>query len=177
MVLEGGPLDGEEQLVNQLATDPGTVLWLSVPNYQSFHEDGETVIGLGCQAEYALVGQGPPPSVGDTWDTSWVYDYVSESFVAPIPPFIEPPPSAQLPDVFVGLVSESFLTILDTGVDVEPGVQLVGESSLDVDADVTTPPPPITVDMEAVTVVTVDADVTTWTVDLTGESNMTVDPS
>ena len=142
MILQGGPLDGEQQCIYQLNTDPGSVLFFSVDNFQTFHPDsgGTVLLEMGLQVEYALVGPGPPPNPGppdfDTWDTSWIFSFVEESYTyPPVPPFLPPPVPLPLPDVLVYLEGDTGMTI--NADDPSPGVYMTDTvTSMEIDADV-----------------------------------------
>jgi hypothetical protein len=92
LMLQGGPLDGEQQIVLDIPRTPGSPITFNVPNNQTFAADGATLIDLGLQVTYTVAGQGPPPVIaaGDTWDTSWYLNFVPESYT-PRPPPVTPP--------------------------------------------------------------------------------------
>src|SRR5262252_2560139 len=138
MILQGGPLDGEQSLVQDLPRTPGSILTFNVPNWQTFAPDGATLRGLGLQVQYALVGQGPPPVVsnGDTWDTSWIFSFVAESFI--------PPPAPITPPIVPPQISPSVWMAANSGMNIDvtsydpssPGVWMTdSDSELDVEAD------------------------------------------
>lgn len=178
MILVDGPLDGEQQCVYQLNTTPGSVLSFNVDNFQVFHpdSDGTLVLDMGIQAQYALVGPGPDPNPGapnfDTWTASYIFQFVAESYFPPVPPFLPEPPPTPLPDVFVALEA-------DTGMEIDaddptPGLFMTGETTLEVDGEVT-PIQSSVVSMSAITVLTTEQDFRSLAV-LTGESDMEVTP-
>jgi len=134
MRLKDGPLDGERQVVLDLNTTVGWQMRFDLPNYQTFAPDNQTPIQLGLVAIYALTGPGPPPNPGapdyDTWDTSWVYEFQEEVWV-PRPPIITPPVPPQLPPAVIMVVGSTLTVNAD---DPSPGVQMVGEGDMEVDA-------------------------------------------
>lgn len=102
MILEGGPLDGSYQVVENLNTAVGTLVRFNVPNYQTFDPDqeAEVVLSQGLQAIYALVRQGPLPDAvgnnplwGDNWAFSWIFGFTGEAYVPPPSTPLEPPPT------------------------------------------------------------------------------------
>lgn len=141
MVLRDGPLDGEQQLVSALPTEPGSLMYFNLPALQTFDDDGD-YLGIGLTAIYVLLGQGSAPVAGDTWDSSWVFVYGSE---VPTPPpgtqvwmvgypslrvagtTVPPPQQPQ----FAALYAESNMVI--NASDPTPGavvITLTGETSL-----------------------------------------------
>jgi hypothetical protein len=129
----------------------GSQIVFNIPNYQTFAPDGVTVIDLGLQVTYAVLQQGPGPNIaqGDTWDTSWILDFVAESYI-PRPPPVTPPvtPPGLSPAVWMGITSTLTVNaddpspgvwMLDTEstLDVEAGTQTVGWSSISMDAETT----------------------------------------
>lgn len=174
MILQGGPLDGEQSLVQCLPTTPGSIMTFNVPNWQTFAPDGYTLIGYGLQVQYSLIGQGPPPvpANGDTWDSSWIFGFVPSSYIAPPAPITPPitPPS----------LSPAVWMSADTGLivnadDPSPGVWMLDtQSSLYVEADVTATGW-ASVSMEAdTTLIGFPVDWSTYSVALTGETSMMV---
>jgi hypothetical protein len=161
IILHDGPLDGEQQCINELNTSPGSVLFLSVPHYQVFDpaSDGATVIDLGIQASYVLKGPGPAPNPGppnfDTWSTSWILEFVPQSYVYPsVPSTLPPPVTMPLPNV-VTMEGDTAMTI--TADDPSAGVPMEGDTGMEIDAD-TQPYQWGAVAMTVVTVMTVDGD-------------------
>lgn len=132
MILQGGPLDGEEQLVLDLNTTPGYQMQFDIPNYQTFDESGDNVTGLGLVAVYAYLEPGPGPGSSDTWTSSSIYEFVQEYFVPQPPPLYPPgegPPLIPLPPVvFMGALSSMTVNANDPSA----GVQLVGEGDMTV---------------------------------------------
>lgn len=157
MVLQGGPLDGQEQIVQMLPTTPGAQLFFNIPNYQTFEPNTETVIAVGLTAYYALVGQGAGPGIGDSWDTSWIFDFTGEAFV-PAPPPLYPP--GQGPPTAVG-------------------VFMVASTTLVPDSLPITITSPVTVMMTAETAMAAEGLITPFqygVVAMTGETTMPVTP-
>jgi hypothetical protein len=150
MMLQGGPLDGERQIVETLPTAPGSQMLFSLPHYQTFAADGTTVTDLGLEVIYSFLQAGPPPvpANGDTWDSSWVYQFVVEVYVTPPAP-ITPP---VIPPVVGGNQVAMFVTGgLTVVASTLPGVRYVAESHMDVEGTVT-PFQWAQVSMQAVTV-------------------------
>ena len=172
MILQDGPLDGEQQLVLDLPTAPGSMLTFTMPNYQFFDDTGDTVIAQGLQVVYAFLEQGPAPvPPADTWDTSWIYEFAEEFFIPP-PPFVPVPQPPQLPQL-VSLEGDTGMVI--NASDPIPGVQMTGETDLEVDGDVTPQVGDATVTMSATTVLTAEQDVNSQF--LSAQTNMIVSPS
>lgn len=130
MILQGGPLDGEQQLVENLNTTPGYEMQFDIPNYQTFDADGESVVGMGLVAVYAYQGPGPDPGGSDTWTSSSIYEFTGEFFVQPPGPVTPPGPQPLPPAVFMNVLSG--LTV--NANDPSPGVQLVALAGMEVDA-------------------------------------------
>jgi hypothetical protein len=177
LMLQGGPLDGEQQIVLDISRTPGYPIVFNVPNSQTFAPDGVTLIDLGLQVTYTVATQGPPPDVGsgDTWDTSWFLNFVPESYTPRPPPITPPlvPPDYAAPAVWMGVNSGMIVNadnpsagvwMLDTQADLD----VVG-TSLSVDwatvglvaattliAEGTVPPPEIVL-LQATTGLTVGA--------------------
>jgi hypothetical protein len=130
MILQGGPLDREEQLVLDLNTAPGYQMQFNIPNYQTFHTDGESVLSQGLVAVYGYVGPGPAPGGSDTWTSSEIYEFTGEYFVPAPGPLPTPGPLPLPPTVFMNALSGMTVNANDP----LPGVQLVGEGDMSVDA-------------------------------------------
>jgi|SRR5215831_9948263 len=195
MILHGGPLDGEQQIISGINTTIGAQIIFNIPNYQTFAPDGVTLINLGLQVTYAVASQGPPPNVanGDTWDTSWNLNFVYQAFVQPPAPVVPPIPPVLSPAVW--MAANGVLTV--NADDPSPGVQMWdSESFLDVEADTTavgfssvsmsgeTTLIAETVDwvdyvvgMTGETGMTIAATAYHYSVALTGETSMTINPS
>jgi hypothetical protein len=88
MILQGGPLDGEEEIVEGLPSAPGTPLSFYLPHFQVLDQDGAW-LSTGITSDYAVVGPGPPPTTGDTWTSSLILEYTGGPFTPP-PPNINP---------------------------------------------------------------------------------------
>lgn len=173
MILQDGPLDGEQQLVLDLPA-VGNDMVINLPNYQTFDPDGETVTGMGLQVTYVVVEEGPPPNPtqGDTWDSSWILEFVEESFVQPPPPVIPPSPPQQEQLVFL----EGDTGMVVNADDPSPGVQMTDTvTTMEIDADVTPMVGDAYVFMSAVTVLTAEPDTDSFF--MSGESHMQVTPS
>jgi hypothetical protein len=158
MILQGGPLDGEQQLVQALNTTVGSIIFFSMPHYQSFSSGGTTVIDLGLEVEYKLISQGPPPvpANGDTWDSSWVFGFVPESYTAPpaaITPPVQPP---VVSTAFISLAATSTLTAAGLA---STGVYMTAETDLDVDGSTSVVWTDSTVTMVAGSTLTVEPEV------------------
>jgi Concanavalin A-like lectin/glucanases superfamily len=146
MMLEGGPLDDELQVVENLPTYPGATLRFNLTNFQTFDPSAstETVTGLGLQATYVFVGPGPDPgdpsvpdNAGDNWTASYIFEFTGESYVPTPPGGLVPGP---MPPVDMGQILLSATTTLvpDTlPITSEPVVLLVGQSGLTIDATTT----------------------------------------
>ena len=151
MLLQGGPLDGEMQIVQVLPTDPGSTLVFNIPNFQTFdpNTEDEVVIGLGLMTSYSLIEQGPDPDpdVGDTWDTSWIFGFTGQAYI-PTPPDLPVPPNPDITGNQVAMFSFSNLGVFGTRIS---GAQFVAESAMDVQG-ATTPVEAGHVSMQAVTV-------------------------
>jgi hypothetical protein len=176
MVLQDGPLDGEEQTVEMLPTTPGSQLRFNIPWFQTFDPDAdeEVVIGLGLQATYTFVGQGSAPDPDDRWDTSWIFEFSGEVFVPTPPPVVVPPfPPVDVAQVWMS--AESFLVPDTLPITTSPVVVLVTESRMHVEAT-TTPTQAGVVVMTGETTMPVTPD---WSplVTMIGQSSMEVDPS
>ena len=140
MILEGGPLDGESQVVENVPTTPGATLLFNIPNFQTFDPttDSEVVLGQGLQAIYAFVGSGPSPAPGDQWVTSWVFDFTGLSYI-PTPPPVTPPdtPPVEMTQVWMTASSTLVPISLDDILVVTPGVRFAPQSAMVVAATVT----------------------------------------
>ena len=172
MILHGGPLDGEEQICQALNTTPGSIIFFNVPNHQYFAPNGTTVIDTGIEVEYALGSPGPPPvpANGDTWDTSWNFTFVPESFT-PLPPPVTPIYPV-VPDLTVTMTVESTMGV--TG-DWSPGVAMSDSvTSMEVDADTTGFVDANAISMEADTYMTVSTDWWVNSISMTAEGSMNV---
>lgn len=133
MILQDGPLDGEEQLVENLNTTPGFQMQFDIPNYQTFDEAGNSVVGMGLVAVYAYLGPGGAPQAGDTWTSSSIYEFTGEYFVPPPGPIPPQPPLPIPPAVFMNALSGMTVNANDPSA----GVQMTGESDLAVEAGTT----------------------------------------
>jgi len=173
LILQGGPFDSREQIVLDLNTTPGFKMQFNIPNYQTFAPDGETVLAQGLSTVYAMLQQGPAPGGSDTWTTSWVYEFTGESFIPPPPP-ITPPvvPPGPGPAIWMGALSGMTVNADDPS----PGVQLVGEGDMVVDAT-TTSVDYATVGLLAETFMSITLEAQSNVVTLVGESAMTVTPN
>ena len=173
-MLEGGPLDGEAQVVEMVPTARGSQMLFNLTNYQTFDPEAETetVLSQGLQAIYGLVGEGPDPTVDDRWDTSWIFIFTGESYVptpAPVPP---PGPSVPV-DLAQVLMSADTTLVPDTlPIIITPTVIMGAQSSLDVEP-VVTPVKSGDVVMTGETVMSVTPD---WTprVQMSGETTLQV---
>lgn len=173
MILEGGPLDGEEQVVQQCADVPGQTMTFYQPSKQSFDQDGN-VVAISLITTYAVVGEGPPPGPGDVWDRSWVFSFVSQGQPYLPPGSIQPsPPHVDMPG------SQVFMTV-DTAMiinasDPMPGVSMEADTSMTVDGDVQ---PYVTagVSMDVVAYMTIDGDSTPNRIDMTATTTFVVTP-
>jgi len=172
IILQGGPLDGEQQIVLDLNTTPGYQMLFSLPHYQVFASDAQTVNALGLQVIYAYVGPGPGPGGGDTWTKSGIYQYVAGTSTAPAPPPITPGvPPQQGPAIWMGVNG----TLTVNANDPSPGVQLFGEGDMTVDGT------QIAVDYATIGLIAETSMSITradWgaTVAMTGTTSMTVTP-
>ena len=156
MMLQGGPLDGEEQVVLNVPRTPGATMFFNIPSFQTFGlvpsgEFGDNtfgsgvfggsdddfvvaLIGLGLQATYAMLAQGPGPDDGDVWDTSWVFGFAGDVFT--------PPP----PDVDIPVIPSGGVVFMnaETGMEIDAddpssGVWMEADASMEVDATVAPP--------------------------------------
>lgn len=156
MILHGGPLDGEQQICQALNTQIGSLIFFNVPNHQYFAPNGTTVIDTGIEVEYQLASQGAPPvpANGDTWDTSWNFNFVPESFT-PLPPPVTPT-YPTVPTINVVMTVSATMSV--TG-DWSPGVAMSDSvTSMQVDADTTPVEFANAIGMEADTYMTVSTD-------------------
>lgn len=132
LILQDGPLDGEQQLVLDLNTTPGYEMTFNLPNYQTFDDNGTTVLAQGLVAVYSYLGPGPDPdtSAGDTWTSSSIYEFTGEYFI-PLPPPLYPPGEGPPPLPVPPVVFMSGDTILAVDADDPlPGVQMVGSAGM-----------------------------------------------
>lgn len=179
-IYQGGPLDGERQVTYQLNTAPGSVLFISLDHYQVFdpNSGGTVIIDQGITVEYALVGPGPPPNpaspVFDTWDTSWIFSFVPQSYVTPPPPITPPVQPPQVVPLLVYLEGDTSMTI--NADDPSPGVYARAFTTMEVDADVESFQW-AAVTMTGETVLTADAVNFDTTVALEGDTSMNVTPT
>jgi hypothetical protein len=136
MILQDGPLDGEQQLVEDLNTTAGYEMQFNIPNYQTFDAAGESVVGMGLIAVYVYMGPGPDPvpANGDTWTSSSIYEFTGEYFIPAPPPLVPPSPEPLPPAVFLNSLS----TMTINANDPAPGVQLSALAAMEVDASTTT---------------------------------------
>lgn len=172
MILQGGPLDGEEQLVENLNTTPGFEMQFVLENFQTFGPDGESVAGLGLMAVYAYLGPGDAPGAGDTWTSSSIYEFTGEYYI-PQPPPLEPPtPLPMPPAVFMNVGS----SLVVNANDPSPGVQMTGETDLEVTADATAVGY-ASIAMTAETVMSITRQVWQNSVAMTATSNMNITPN
>jgi hypothetical protein len=177
MILQDGPLDAEQQMVEMVPTTPGSQLGFNIPWFQTFDPDAdaEVVMGLGLQAVYTLVGQGPAPNPDvDRWDTSWIFEFAGDVFV-PTPEALPVPPNPQVDVAQVWMSAETSLVPDTLPITTSPVVVLVAESAMDVEAT-TTPTQAGVVVMTGETTMPVTPD---WSplVTMNGQSSMEVDPS
>jgi hypothetical protein len=133
MILQDGPLAGEQQLVENLNTTPGYEMQFNIPNYQTFDAAGESVVGQGLVAVYSYLGPGPAPGGSDTWTSSSIYEFTGEYFVQPPGPVTPPGPLPLPPAVFLNALSGMTVNADDPAA----GVQLVGLAGMTVDATTT----------------------------------------
>jgi len=99
MILEGGPLDGEEQIVLDVPRNEGATLTFNQWNHQVFdpttHEEEEVLLSQGIVVTYRFLGPGRAPDPEfDTWESSWVFEYAGGAYL-PTPE--RPPAPAPLP--------------------------------------------------------------------------------
>jgi hypothetical protein len=172
MILQGGPLDGEQQLVDNLNETPGYEMQFNVPNYQTFGPDGKSVVGMGLVAVYAYLQPGPAPGGSDTWTSSSIYEFTGEFFVPPPGPVTPPTPVPLPPAVFMNVLSA--MTV--NGNDPSPGVQLVGEGDMEVNA-LTTSFDYATVALTAETVMQVTRQPWQNVVSMSGSTSMSITPN
>ena len=159
MILTGGPLDGESQIVEGLPTTIGSELTFNLPNFQTFDPEAEdeVVLAQGLQADYVLLRRGPDPQAGDNWSSSWVFGFTGESFIPTPSTPATPPPSQPVALTQVWMSATSTL-VPDT-------------------LPIVTTPAPTTVTMSAETTMEVDTTPTeAGIVEMIGESVMTVQP-
>lgn len=97
MMLQGGPLDGEQQIVGSLPNSENAALFFSLPNYQFFDETGATVVQRGLECTYRFSSVGPQPGAGDTWEASYVFEFAGGDAM-PRPPGLYPALSYLDPD-------------------------------------------------------------------------------
>lgn len=76
MILQGGNLDGQRQVVENLPHNPGDTLLLNLPHKQTFDDNG-LVIDTGLVTTYGYLQDGNPPGSDDVWSASYIYQYVS----------------------------------------------------------------------------------------------------
>jgi hypothetical protein len=82
MILQGGPLDGEHQIVESLPNAPGSTMFFSIPTYQ-FFDQGGNVVDRGLEVTYSYLSPGPPPDDYDTWNASYIFNFVGEEVYIP----------------------------------------------------------------------------------------------
>jgi hypothetical protein len=148
MILQGGPLDGAEELVEMVPTDPGSKIFFSLPHFQFFDANGEYLYS-GLEATYELVGAGPTPdpSAGDYWDASWIFTYEGGVYQPPYPGamypslnFLEPGKGAVGQSTLVSARGSGFLVVTavympvpSTGADTDnpvPSFQVIDDNTL-----------------------------------------------
>lgn len=136
MVLRGGPLDAEQQIVQNLPAI-GMPMTFNLPNYQSFDSEGETVVQMGLVCTYTVAEEGPPPDPtdGDTWVSSWFLDFVADAYI-PLPP-IGPTPTPPEETFYVWMEADAGMVVdVDSYDPSSPGVQMEADADMEVDADV-----------------------------------------
>lgn len=100
MIFEGGPLDGEFQVVQSVSLAPRNHVTFYLPHRQSFDDDGN-VVEKGLETTY--VYQGEIPLVpGDYWQANYLYGYGGGKF-HPLPDPITPPQARNLAGSSLGL--------------------------------------------------------------------------
>jgi hypothetical protein len=134
LMLVGGPLDGNVQIVLNVPTYPGATLTFNLPNYQTFDVNGSPV-SYGLAVTYVFNNEGPPPTSTDTWVTSWYFDFVYEAFVPPGAP-ITPPGIPPVLPLTIWMAAGTGLTV--TANDPGPGVLMYDtQGDLEVEGNVT----------------------------------------
>jgi hypothetical protein len=170
MILQGGPLDGEHQIIAGVV-DVGETMTFNLDTFQHFAADGVTVLQQGLIATYQVTGPGPAPvPPGDTWTVSWYLGFVSAVYTTPVPPNVVVPTPPQLsPSVWMGAG-----TFMGISGDPSPGVALEGDTSLTVDG-VDTAWDFGSIVMTGETVLTViEVDWSTYQVALTASAGMNI---
>jgi hypothetical protein len=130
MILQGGPLDGEAQLVEMVPTDPGSKMFFSVPGFQFFDANGNYLYS-GLEATYELVGPGPDPDpdAGEYWDAAWIFTFEGGNYQPPYPPgamypdldFVDPGEGPVGQSTEVRAVGSGFLVVMALYMPVSPG--------------------------------------------------------
>lgn len=137
MILQDGPLDGEQQVVENLNTTPGWEMTFNIPNFQTFDAAGHSVVGMGLVAVYSYLKPGRAPNPGppnfDTWTTSWIYEFTGEYFIPQPGPIVPPGPQPLPPAVFMNALSSMAVNANDPSA----GVQMSGEGVMEIDATTT----------------------------------------
>lgn len=175
LILQGGPFDGEEQLVLDLNTTPGYEMQFNIPNYQTFDASGNVVLTQGMVAVYAYQGPGPGPGSSDTWTSSSIYEFTGEFYV-PQPPPLYPPgegPPVLPPAPAVFMSGDTALTV--DADDPLPGVQFIGIAGLQV-VGITTSVGYATIAMVAETVMVILRQPWQNSVAMSATAQMTVTP-
>jgi hypothetical protein len=149
MILTGGPLDGEAELVEMVPTAPGSKMFFSLPFFQFFDADGNYLYS-GLEATYDLVGPGPDPNPGEGeyWDASWIFTFEGGSYQPPYPPgamypaidFLDPGEGPVGESTRVNVVGSGFLVVTavympvaSTGANTDnpvPSFQVIDDNNL-----------------------------------------------
>jgi hypothetical protein len=173
MIMEGGPLDGEEQVVQQCADTPGQTMTFFQPSRQTFDQDGN-VVAVSLQSTYAVVQEGRPPKPGDVWDKSWVLTFVGQEYpnygYGPIQPS---PPHTDIPGPQVFMLAGTAMIV--NANDPTPGVFMEADASMTVEGDVQ-PYVTASVSMDMVAYMTIDGDSTPNRMDMTASTSMVITP-
>jgi len=173
MILQGGPLDGEQQIVENLNTSPGYQMQFIMPNHQIFGTADQSVQALGLAVAYAYMGPGPGPGGSDTWTASYIYQFVVGTSSAPPPPPITPGvPPQQGPAIWMGVNGN--LTV--NANDPSAGVRMVGEGDMTVDGTQTSVGY-ASIAMLVVTTMSVTRQTWQNVVTMAGSSSMTITPN
>jgi hypothetical protein len=98
MILQNGPLDGEQQIVASLPNTGGSTMFFNLPHYQFFDAHTGNVVGRGLEVTYTYARPGPPPDTNDTWVNSEVFTYTGETAFLPVPGGLYPTVSVLEPN-------------------------------------------------------------------------------
>jgi hypothetical protein len=110
LLLKGGPLDGEIQVVQSTRTDPNHVLTFNIPTHQSYDVNGD-VIDKGLLVNYVFSGEVPLKQGGHI-DTTvpgvWVGDDRVEHnylyhYAGPVGSYVPLPPPINPGDILPGV--------------------------------------------------------------------------